>query len=399
MRPCIHFTPQKGWINDPNGLILVGDTYHVFFQHYPDDTKWGPMHWGHATSKDLIHFEEQEIALFPTEEEYIFSGSAILDVDNKSGLGVDEKPAILLFYTSHNPKTGEQMQSLAYSTDYLHFEKYRNNPIVKNEKNAEDYKPDYRDPKVFCNSILGGFSMALAAGDHIEFLHSDNLIDWTPTGTFCPAGIGYAGLCECPDYIEMQYQGQTVSVLTMSMIFKEEGKAKETHIMQYFIGSFDGASFQSKQPFDKNMRLDFGEDHYAAVSFSGTETPLILGWGEDWNKARENNATTYFGKMTLARKLELRECEGKLYLSQQPVVTVETGAENVWKKEIHLGTGESIRISPQLAIKNSGKNLLLNDIEVPRIHAEAACNITVICDCGYYEIFADDGTISFSQSI
>ena len=138
IRPQFHFTPKKGWINDPNGLCYANGVYHMFYQHYPDDTKWGPMHWGHATSKDLLSWEHQEIALYPTEDEYCFSGSAI----------IDDEGVMRLFYTSHNPKTGEQTQSMAYSSDYIHFEKYNGNPIIENSKDSSCFKKDFRDPKV-----------------------------------------------------------------------------------------------------------------------------------------------------------------------------------------------------------------------------------------------------------
>lgn len=100
-RPNYHFTPQKGWMNDPNGMVYIDGEYHLFYQHYPDDIVWGPMHWGHAISRDLLHWEHKEIALYPDELGYIFSGSCIYDKENVSGLGTkDNPPFACVLYTS-----------------------------------------------------------------------------------------------------------------------------------------------------------------------------------------------------------------------------------------------------------------------------------------------------------
>ena len=88
-RPKIHFSPEKGWMNDPNGMVYVDGVYHFFYQKYPYDTSWGPMHWGHATSRDLIHWEHQPIALYPDELGFIFSGSAVYDTQNSSEYGTN----------------------------------------------------------------------------------------------------------------------------------------------------------------------------------------------------------------------------------------------------------------------------------------------------------------------
>lgn len=113
-RPKIHFSPEKGWMNDPNGMVYVDGVYHFFYQKYPYDTSWGPMHWGHATSRDLIHWEHQPIALYPDELGFIFSGSAVYDIQNSSEYGTNENPPIIAIYTSHH-KDGLEQQSIAYS--------------------------------------------------------------------------------------------------------------------------------------------------------------------------------------------------------------------------------------------------------------------------------------------
>lgn len=125
------FSPEKGWMNDPNGMVYVDGVYHFFYQKYPYDTSWGPMHWGHATSRDLIHWEHQPIALYPDELGFIFSGSAVYDTQNSSEYGTNENPPIIAIYTSHH-KDGLEQQSIAYSNDKgRHFEKSYLNPVIK----------------------------------------------------------------------------------------------------------------------------------------------------------------------------------------------------------------------------------------------------------------------------
>ena len=122
-RPQYHFSPEAHWMNDPNGLVYNDGTYHLFYQFYPDSTVCGPMHWGHATSEDLKNWNNEPIALEPDELGYIFSGSAVVDHNNSSGLGTAENPPLIAMYTYHEPKGAEaktsdyQYQGIAYSLD------------------------------------------------------------------------------------------------------------------------------------------------------------------------------------------------------------------------------------------------------------------------------------------
>ena len=101
-RPNFHFTPQKNWMNDPNGMFFLNEVFHLYLQYHPDSNVWGPMHWGHATSKDLINWTEHPIALYPDKLGTIFSGSAVVDFENTSGLGTLENPPIIAIYTNHD---------------------------------------------------------------------------------------------------------------------------------------------------------------------------------------------------------------------------------------------------------------------------------------------------------
>ena len=163
-RPNFHFTPKSNWMNDPNGMFYLNGTYHLYFQHYPDDNVWGPMHWGHATSRDLISWEEQPIALYPDELGFIFSGSAVVDKDNTSGFGKDGITPVVAIYTYHNmngEKAGNndfQTQGIAYSLDEgMTWTKYNENPVIKNTGIK-----DFRDPKVIWDSQTSKWIMSPA---------------------------------------------------------------------------------------------------------------------------------------------------------------------------------------------------------------------------------------------
>ena len=176
-RPQIHFSPKANWMNDPNGLVYYNGTYHLFFQYYPDSTVWGPMHWGHATSKDLVYWTEQDIALYPDSLGYIFSGSAVVDSNNSSGFGKDGKIPLVAIFTYHDAegeKAGRidyQTQGLAYSLDEgKSWTKYEGNPVLRNPGIK-----DFRDPKVMWYAPGKKWIMTLATKDRISFFSSPDL--------------------------------------------------------------------------------------------------------------------------------------------------------------------------------------------------------------------------------
>lgn len=297
-RPTLHYTPPAGWINDPNGLVYAGGKYHLFAQYGPAPY-WGDLHWCHAVSTDLLCWEHLPHAIAPDELGMIFSGSAVFDKENTSGLGQPGKPPIVAMFTHHGK---HEQQSLAYSTDGVTFAKYPGNPVMPNTE-----KKDFRDPKVFPNPVKGGWSVALAAGDHVEFFASSDLIHWTQTGSFGPEGNFSEGVWECPDLFPLALDGREIWVLVVSMGGNHANHGSRT---QYFLGSFDGSTFTCDSRFTQPEFIDSGFDNYAGVTFSGTEEKLpgekiLVGWAVNWVYANDLPTGEFCGQMTLPRRLSL----------------------------------------------------------------------------------------------
>ena len=173
-RPQYHFSPEEKWMNDPNGLVYHDGTYHLFYQYYPDDIVWGPMHWGHAISTDMMHWEHKPIALYPDEHGLIFSGSAVVDINNTSGFAQNGETPLVAMFTYHlmeGEKAGRndfQTQGIAYSLDNGEtWKKYEGNPVIGNSGIK-----DFRDPKVFWHEASEQWIMVLVAGDHAKFYSS-----------------------------------------------------------------------------------------------------------------------------------------------------------------------------------------------------------------------------------
>lgn len=199
-RPRLHFTASRGWINDPNGLVYYEGAYHLFFQHNPVGRSWGNMHWGHAVSRDLVHWQELGDALYPDELGDMFSGSAIVDYDNLLGLKENEHDVLLLYYTAAGSgreiSAGQPFtQCMAYSTDGARsFKKYSGNPVMPHIKGSN------RDPKVIRDPESGKYVMSLYLdGDEYALLISDNLVDWKQLQT-----ISLPGDNECPDFYPLR---------------------------------------------------------------------------------------------------------------------------------------------------------------------------------------------------
>ncbi|MEJ1223257.1 glycoside hydrolase family 32 protein [Sediminicola sp. 1XM1-17] len=307
-RPQFHFTPEKMWMNDPNGLVYHKGLYHLFYQYYPEDTVWGPMHWGHAVSKDMMHWEHRPIALFPDEHGLIFSGSAVVDVNNTSGFGSPENPALVAIFTYHLMEGEEagrkdfQTQGIAYSLDNGDtWTKYTGNPVIENTGIR-----DFRDPKVFWNDKANKWTMLLVAGDHLQIWESPNLIDWQYTSEFGRQQGAHGGVWECPDLFPLEVEGTTEKKWVL-LISINPGAPNGGSGTQYFIGDFDGSTFTSDQ--QEARWIDLGRDNYAGVTYNNVpnEDRIFIGWMSNWDYARDTPTEKWRSAMTLPRKLSLRK--------------------------------------------------------------------------------------------
>ncbi|MGO4912733.1 glycoside hydrolase family 32 protein [Leeuwenhoekiella sp. W20_SRS_FM14] len=327
-RPQYHYSPEANWMNDPNGLVYHNGTYHLYFQYHPESTVWGPMHWGHATSKNLKDWQNEPVALAPDSLGYIFSGSAVIDSLNTSGLGTAENPPLVAMFTYHEPKGAEakttdfQYQGIAYSLDNGQtFTKYEGNPVVPNTENLVDF----RDPKVFWDKQTQKWILILVAGDYAMFYNSDNLIDWTYLSEFGRDRGAHGGVWECPDLFPLTIAetGETKWVLFISI---NPGAPNGGSGTQYFVGEFDGRTFTSEQKDEK--WIDLGRDNYAGITYNNLpeDQRIFIGWMSNWEYGQETPTEAWRSAMTLPRKLELHKTN-EYYLSNNPLSDFTEGLE------------------------------------------------------------------------
>lgn len=340
-RPQFHFSPETMWMNDPNGMVYNKGVYHLFYQYHPESTVWGPMHWGHAISKDLLHWQHKPVALYPDEHGFIFSGSAVLDKQNSSGFGTEDNPPLVAIFTYHDAKkkasgdTGFETQGIAYSLDNGDsWTKYDGNPVIGDENST-----DFRDPKVFWYEPDQKWIMSLVAGDHAQFHGSKNLKDWEILGEFGKEKGAHGGVWECPDLIPFQIEGANEEkwVLFISI---NPGSPNGGSGTQYFIGDFDGKTFTTDQTVDR--WIDWGTDNYAGVTFSNTpdDESIFLGWMSNWQYANETPTESWRGAMTLPRKLTL-EHVGKGYeLFNYPIEKVDGLISEESTKDLNIAIGD-----------------------------------------------------------
>lgn len=345
-RPQFHFTPKEKWMNDPNGLVYNEGIYHLFYQYYPEDIVWGPMHWGHAISKDLVYWEHKPIALFPDEHGLIFSGSAVVDKDNTSGLGTDGKPPLVAIFTYHDmdgEKAGKmdfQTQGIAFSLDNGQtWEKYFGNPVIPNSGIK-----DFRDPKVFWHEASQSWILILVAGDHAKFYNSKDLKKWDLMSEFGKDVGAHGGVWECPDLFPLKVDGigKEKWILTISI---NPGAPNGGSGTQYFIGDFDGTTFTTDQ---KDTRwLEWGTDNYAGVTYNNVpnEDRIFIGWMSNWAYARDTPTEKWRSAMTVPRKLSLQSFGDEIALVSYPIETIGTILKSEIKKDILLPSAAEDTIS------------------------------------------------------
>jgi fructan beta-fructosidase len=435
-RPQLHFSPPKNWMNDPNGLVFHNGEYHLFYQHYPAGNKWGPMHWGHAISKDLVRWENHPIALYPDSLGLIFSGSAVVDKDNTSGLGTKENPPLVAIFTYHSlekekaGRTDYQSQGLAFSTDNgRSWQKYEKNPVLKNQG-----VKDFRDPKVFWHEETSKWVMILAVKDHTELWGSEDLKQWSKLSDFGADFGAHGGVWECPDLFKVKVEGSNEEKWVM-LVSLNPGGPNGGSGTQYFTGSFDGKTFTPLETKKETKWMDYGPENYAGVTWSNApdDRKIFIGWMSNWAYAEQVPTTEWRSATTLPREFSLVKTNNEYFLRSTLVPELASIASNEIPQQVSF-TSDSIHLNSEISTSlikgkiaardfrlrlsntkgqyiiigyNSGKNEYFidrskagsNDFAAnfpgnvfgKRLSTAAEISFTIVVDVSSVEVFFDDG--------
>lgn len=415
-RPQFHFTPEKNWMNDPNGLVYYDGEYHLFYQHNPNGMEWGNMHWGHAVSRDLVHWEHLPMAIYPDnnsvdkEECTAFSGSAIVDEKNVLGKQKGEIKTMVAFYTSQHCG-----QRLAFSTDKGRtWEKYSGNPIIPYDEND-----DARDPKVIWHNESQKWVMVLyrkSSSDDktrgISFYTSENLVNWEWKSHI-------PGFFECPDLIRLQVSNRPEEIKWI--LFDGDGS--------YLIGSFDGEAFT---PETSKVKSDFGSNYYATQTWSNIPENDGRTLQIAWMRGGKYPDMPFNGQMSFPCELSLTKFSFGYKLVRKPVKEIELLhekhfewnnknlipgiGENILKKvdgeclhiigEFDLKTSDGFGFMLRQNKKNQGTEILYNvkrgtltvlNSTVPVVAANNKISLEILLDRSSIEIFANGGQAVISN--
>lgn len=399
LRPQLHFSARRGWLNDPNGLVFFKGEYHLFFQHNPYGWNWGNMHWGHATSRDLIHWKEQPEALYPDALGPMFSGSAVVDWQNTSGFGKNGQPPIVLIYTAAGNPT---VQCVAYSTDAgKTFTKYSGNPVVKEITGGN------RDPKVIWHEPTKRWVMTLYVGftetkdgrkserHTIHFLTSPNLKDWKVVSQT-------DGFFECPDFFELPIDGDSRNRKWILAAASSE----------YMVGTFDGEKFTPESPKLPGHR---GKGFYAPQTFSDIPAKdgrrIQIGWLQAPSPGMAFNQA-----MSLPLELKLRSTPQGPRLAWNPILP--KGSPTKLRTRLKPGETTALtadssglvaveaRFTPgddsELSFKVNGvpvsyntakQELIVNGHRTPAPLRNGRQDLLIIADRTVFEVFASEGLV------
>jgi fructan beta-fructosidase len=320
-RPQFHFTPAKNWMNDPNGPIFYKGEYHLFYQYNPFGNDWGHMSWGHAVSRDLVHWQHLPVAIPEENGVMIFSGSTVVDWHNSSGFcrpsGVGDVSCLVAIYAGHTSTL--QTQNVAYSNDNGRtWTKYLGNPVI------DLHLKDFRDPKVFWHEATHKWVMvaALSPEHKLRFFGSNDLKHWTALSDFGPVGA-IGGVWECPDLFPLPVEGEMGKSRWVLNVNLNPGGIQGGSGNQYFVGNFDGTKFTAENPEGKTLWADWGRDFYASTSFSDIPAAdgrrIWLGWLGNWDYAANVPTFPWRGVQTFPRELKLRRFADGIRMVQEPV--------------------------------------------------------------------------------
>lgn len=400
MRGQFHFSPKRGWTNDPNGMLYYNGEYHLFYQHNPYGRGWGNMTWGHAVTKDLIHWKELDDALHPDHFGPVFSGGAVVDSNNTSGLGENGKAPMIMFHTGAKAWA----QCLSWSNDGRNFKSITDRAVVPR------INKDNRDPKVIWHAPTRQWVMVVwvERGNNeqhsMQFLVSENLKDWTQTSTIM-GGIGNDRyLFECPELFELPVEGTTEKKWVLTGANSE-----------YIIGSFDGNTFT---PEIERLQNQHGRDFYAAQTFSNEPNGrrIEMGW---WRTHTDTGSMTFNQSMSIPLELSLANTPDGARLVRKPVdelkqlriktynkgnMLLKPNAANPLKDidveltEMHMqiepgnATEVIINIKGVPVIYNvAAKQLIVDNVKAPAPLIGNKLSLIIFADRIGVEIFANNG--------
>jgi sucrose-6-phosphate hydrolase SacC (GH32 family) len=402
-RPQYHFSPRANWTNDPNGLVYFEGEYHLFFQYNPFGDEWGHMTWGHAVSPDLVHWEELSPAIPEEKGIMIFTGSTVVDARNTSGFCSNGKPCMVAIYTGHTPekdgKPALQTQNIAHSNDRgRHWTKYEGNPVL------DLHMADFRDPKVLWSQETGQWVMLVSLpNDHkVGIYGSKDLKHWSQLNDFGPAGAT-SGQWECPELFKLPVEGtkETRWVLKVGL---NPGALQGGSGEQYFVGKFDGKQFVNENPASLALWTDYGKDCYCGLTFNNLpqgQKPVMLGWMNNWQYAKDLPTKPWRGQMTFPRSLSLRKTADGLRLIQQPASEIS----KLYQGASLARAGDLAAINRRLAEEGQqlGHTFVLN-VDVPLDSAnEAGVRVfgaVIGYDAGAKQLFVDRthaGLVDFNK--
>ncbi len=323
-RPQFHFSAQKNWINDPNGLVYYGGEYHLFFQHNPESVVWNNMTWGHAVSPDLVHWTQLENALYPDELGTIFSGSAVVDWHNTSGLQEGDEPPLIALYTSagaHAPEPVPFTQSMAYSNDRGRtWTKCADNPVLGHIEGAN------RDPKIVWHAATEQWLMALYLdGSRYALYGSDNLRRWQHL-----CDLDLPGVTECPDLFELAVDGDPDNARWV--YWGASGG--------YLLGHFDGAVFVAET---EVLHAESGPNGYAGQTWSDVPQADGRRIQISWMRGGKYPAMPFNQQMSFPVELTLRSTPDGIRLCREPVREIE-----LLHSRVHYG--EDVALDPDCPV-------------------------------------------------
>ena len=398
-------------MNDPNGLIFYRGKYHLFFQYNPEDNQWGNMSWGHATSTDLLNWEELPLAISHTPTHAIFSGSAVVDYFNTTGFGSLEKPVMVAIYTQHQHDGFRQAQSLAYSTDEgLTWQRYEGNPVLDLEMK------NFRDPKVSWNTVNEAWVMSVVKPEEftVAFYQSPDLKSWELLSEFTNKN-GTDGVWECPDLFPLPVNNNPDDIKWVLLVSVNPGGVTGGSGTHYFIGDWNGKEFIAD---DRTTRwLDYGRDNYAGVTFNDApdNRRIYLGWMNNWDYAKEIPANPARGSMIIPRELSLTEIDDRITLIQNPVKEINISEINDQRFVITpSATKSGIRFTREdgasfdIGYDHERKEIYIDrkrawfEINSTSVHAAPFLatkpfEIRVITDNGSVEVFVDGGRLAITD--